>query len=350
MFFPPALYRAIPAAPISAALLVLIMLFAGRASLASEPATEPVPAKVAAVPVTVQSVSPLQPVAASLRAKRQADIAPRVTGVISQLPVTLGSQVKRGELLVRIDAGEIEARRARTAARLAQARRNLEREQRLLSEEASTRETVRTMTDQLRIAQAEDNEARALADATAITAPFSGKIIRKEVEVGDLAAPGRVLLELEGEDRLQARADVPESLAPQLAVGHTLTVQVPGAGAEVQGVITEMSPAADPASRTVRVVLDLPPHPLLRGGQFARLLLPGDPSPALMIPDSAIMAWGQMERVFVVRDNRAELRLVRSGNRQGNMTEILSGLNAEDIVIISNNRLLADGQPVRVLP
>ena len=116
----------------------------------------------------------------------------------------------------------------------------------------------------------------------------------------------------------------------------------------ITGKVTEMAPSADPASRTVRIKLDLPQAPGLIPGQFARLLVPVGESNSLEVPVSALVQRGQLEMVFVVKDQRAQLHLVKTGKRTEDQVEILSGLDAGDTVVIKNALLLADGQPVEV--
>ena len=309
----------------------------------------------APVPVTValvreQHVPALAEVAGTVQAAERAAIAAKVTGVITRMPVVLGSTVKAGDLLVSISAEEIAARLGQAEALLAQAKRNLEREQRLLQKNAATPETVKLMTEQHAIAQAGYREAKTMLGYTTITAPFDGVVTRKNVSSGDLATPGAVLLQVESSRTLQVRAAVPESLLLTIKTGGTLTVKVETAGMTVQGTVVEVAPSADPHSRTAPIILDLPGSPTLRSGQFARVYLPGKGVTALLAPSSALVPSGQMDRVFVVADGRARLRLVRTGMHHDGMTEILTGLSPNETVVTSNNRLLVDGQPLQVQP
>jgi len=308
------------------------------------------PTTVATAKAQLQDIPSMVEVAGTLQAKESAVIAAKVTGIVSKVGVQLGSAVKAGELLVAISAGEISARVNQAEAQLAQARRNLEREQNLLKKNASTAETVKTMRDQYNMALAGYNEARSMLGYTTITAPFDGVITRKDVNSGDLATPGTPLLYLENNQQLQVRSSVPESLVLKIQTGDQLRVKVDAAAALVEGVVVEIAPAADPNSRTAPVVIDLPAHPDLRTGQFARVLLPGAGIQGLLVPETAVVPSGQMDRVFVVEGGRAHLRLVRVGQQFDGMVEILSGLMPGETVAITNNRLLENGQQVRVQP
>jgi len=282
----------------------------------------------------------------TLQAVHQAAIAAKITGTILDIPVLLGQQIQKGDLLVKINAEEISARLRQAQAQLAQAQRNLQREEKLLKQQASTPETVKTMRDTLEIALAGYHEAASMLSYTTIKAPFSGVITRKMANDGDLATPGTPLLHLEDPERLQAVAPVPESLVLQIHQGDRLALHVPAANKELSGTVAEISPIVDSHSRTSLIKINLAPDPELRTGMFARIQLPAATATTLMVPEGAIVPYGQMEKVFVVKDNRAWLRLVRSGRHQNGEVAILSGLEAGEEIVVTNNSLLHDGQPL----
>ena len=285
---------------------------------------------------------------ATIQAVQQAAIAAKVTGNITELPVVLGSRVKEGDLLVKISAEEISARVLQAQAQFTQAKRNLDREQKLLKKNASTPETVKSMRDLYAVTQASFQEAKTMLSYTTITAPFDGVITRKHVSSGDLATPGVPLLQLEDDTRLQTVTAVPESLINLLKEGEALSIEVPAAGAAVTGKVSEIAPTVDPLSRTAPVKIDIKYDPSLKTGKFARVILPVDPGKSLFIPASAVVVSGQMNKVFVVEKDRASLRLVRTGSRTDDQVEILAGITPGDKVIIDNNELLVSGQPVTI--
>jgi len=333
---------------LTVSLLMLPTALTLAAESAAPAATAPVTVSVAVV--REQEIPVLTEVVGTLQAAERAAIAAKVTGVISRMPVVLGSTVKTGDILVAISAEEILARLNQAEAQLAQAKRNLEREQNLLQKNAATAETVNSMHDLHAIAQAGYREAKTMLGYATITAPFDGVVTRKNVSTGDLATPGSVLLHIENNQRLQVTTAVPESLVLKVHTGDTLTVRVPSAEAVVKGTVSEIAPAADPSSRTASVILDLPPNSNLRSGQFARVLLPGKDGKALVIPTTAIAPSGQMDRVFVVEEQHARLRLVRTGMSLDGLTEILSGLNPGETVVTTNNQSLVNGQRLQIAP
>ncbi len=305
---------------------------------------------VAVDEVTEERVRSRIEVVGTLEAVERASISARISGQIIELPVVLGSKVERGDLLVKISAGEISAKVLQVEAQLSQARRNLAREQKLQKQGASTQETVKSLIDVTRIAEAAYTEAQTMLDYTTITAPFSGVITEKIANIGDLASPGKLLLQMENSDALQVLAQVPEALLLKVAVGDTLSVDIPAANLILTGEVAEVAPAANPMSRTAPVKINILSGPDLRVGQFARIALEGSGETTLMMSESGILVKGQMEIVFVVdiKEKIARMRLVTTGVSYDGEVEILSGLDPGDLVAITNTDKLQDGQPVDV--
>lgn len=331
---------------------ILLVLAGCRGEEHRPPQTaQPLPtAEVRSYTAAPQGALPQTEVVGTLQAVTQAVIAAKVSGAIEQMPVVLGSQVKAGDLLVQLRAGEISAKVLQAQAQMEQARRNLERERKLLEKNAATAEMVKSLEEMYRIAEAAHREAKTMLDYTRITAPFAGVVTAKTASVGDLATPGAPLLHLEDSSRLQVVAAVPETQVLRLTRGDRLTVHVPAANLVLAGTVAEVAPAADPLSRTATVKLDIEVSPQLRSGQFARVTLPGAPRQTLFVPSAAVATFGQMEHLFVISDNKASLRLVRTGARADDQVEILAGLEPGELIAIPTTAALIDGQPLTVLP
>jgi RND family efflux transporter MFP subunit len=298
--------------------------------------------------ITVQKQSPIRQVElmGTVQAADSAEIAARISGTITDLPVTPGSRVKKGDPLITISAGEITAKLLQAQAQYEQAARNLKRERNLLKKNAATPENVKTLEESKRIAEAAYKEARTMLSYTEVKAPFDGIITRKMANVGDLATPGKPLVRIDNESRLQVLTDVPETLILGISLGDTLEVYIPAAEAKVSGTVEEIAPTADPRSRTAPVKLSVEPTLNIRSGQFARVSLPSTRGSAVMVPAQAVQSYGQMDKVFIVRDGKAQLLLVKTGLSSADQVEILSGLNEGDEVIITGHTHLKDGQPI----
>jgi RND family efflux transporter MFP subunit len=286
--------------------------------------------------------------AGSVQAVEHATISARVAGQVVSLPVQIGSKVKKGDLLVKISAAEIDARVRQAEIQLAQAQRNLARESKLLEVNASTRERVKTLKELVQTSEAAYREAQTFLGYTKITAPFSGTVTDKLVEVGDLAASGAALLKLENGTTLEVVIQVPEAQSHALSLASRLPLTVPAAGLTFEAQVREISPTVDPASRTTQIKLMLPAAPELRSGQFARVALVDSRATTLMINRRALRQNGQMQQVFVAEQGTARMRLVRTGAEVDGRIEILSGLQAGDQVVIDAVGTLHDGQALKV--
>lgn len=289
-------------------------------------------------------------VVGTVRPKLSATIEAKVSGRIEQMLVAPGQSVKTGEMLVRLDGREIQARCDQAVATRQQAENDFKRVADLMGQKILSQAEFDAAESRFRVADAAVNEAKTMMNYTRITAPFDGVITRKLADVGDLAAPGKTLLQMENPMQLRIEADVPEALIGNVRLGDKLAVQITGVADSLAGVIAELSPAADPNSRTSLVKLDLPNAAGLRSGQFGRVSVPIGEVDSIRVPLAAVLQRGQMEMVFVVADGRAQLRLVKSGRRVRGEVEIVSGLGSGEQIVSHGAAELTDGQTVTIKP
>ena len=311
------------------------------------------PPSLAAATVCVQTVEAQKQITTeeavgTVHSKLQALIEAKVPGRILDMRATPGQSVKAGELLVRLDAEEIRAKLDQALAAQQQAAGDLKRYTALLERDAATRAEFDAVQARARIAEGALKEAQTMLGYTQVVAPFDAVVMRKLADVGDQAALGKPLVELEDPTRLQLGSDIPESLIGNVKLGAIMPVRVAGLTNELQGTVSEIAPAADPNTRTFRVKLDLAAAPGLRVGQFGRVAVPIAETTVLGVPASALVRRGQLEMVFVVADKRAVMRLVKSGKRVGDQVEIASGLSAGESIAAQGASSLVDGQPVDV--
>jgi membrane fusion protein, multidrug efflux system len=284
----------------------------------------------------------------TVRAKRRATLEAKVGGRIEQLLAAPGQQVKAGQLLAQLDVREIQARLDQASAVRQQTEGDLKRFSALLEQQAVTQAEFEAVQARQRVAEATVTEMETLLDHASVTAPFDGVITRKLADVGDMAAPGKPLLEMEDPRALRLDADVPEAIISRIEHGTPMMVRIASLPGELEGVVSEMAPAADPNSRTFQVKYDLPVIPGLRAGQFGRVSVPLGESRALWAPASALVQRGQLEIVFVAEGQRASLRLVKTGKRQGDLVELVSGVSAGEQIVVEGAAQLRDGQRIEI--
>lgn len=289
-------------------------------------------------------------VVGTVRARYVSAISSSVMGTIRVLKVKLGSRVRPGDVLVQLSVGEIEAKAAQASALFAQAGVELKRAEQLKASQSIPSAQYDAAAAQYRIAEAALAEAEAMRSYTIIRAPFAGVITDKQCNVGDLAQPGKPLLVLESPGTLRLEAAVPEGIAHFLREGDVMQVRLDAAKEPLAAKLSELSPSADPGSRTVLVKLDLPNVPDLRAGMFGRLTVRTGEESSVRVPAQAIVRRGQLETLFVAERGKAALRLVRTGRSAGGETEVLAGLERGEAVVVEPATLLADGQPIEVRP
>lgn len=329
---------------INTCMLLGTLLFSACGHKESEEAQVGLPAvSVSSAKVELRQYNRSQVLPGTVHPSEKATVAAKLMATVARADFLIGQEVSQGDILVVLEAREIDAKVEQAEAAVAQIERNLTRENSLLEQSATTAETVRTLQDQLRMAQAQLHEAETMQSYKTIRAPFDGIVTTKDVRRGDLASPGVALLSVEGTGLRQVHVQVPDSLSAQ-STGSKIEVEANGG--VIQASLSEWSPAADPASRTRLAKLDLPADSNLRSGQYARVNWPSGSTESLWLPAAALTRIGQIERVFTVEDNKIKLRIIKTGVRDGEWLQVLSGLGAEDRVVLSPSSELRDGQPI----
>ena len=286
-------------------------------------------------------------VVGTVRSKQRAVVEAKVSGRVLEYTATPGAMVKAGDLLARLDVQEIQAKVDQARAMLDQAKRDFDRQKQLIASNATTRQEFDATEARVKIGTGAVSEAETMMSYAKVTAPFDGVVTRKLADVGDLAMPGKPLLEIEAPTSLRFEADLPEAILDHVKLGEKMPVRL---AKVIEGTVSEISPVADPVSRTFNVKLDLPPTEGLRTGQFGRVSVPVAEVKLLLVPQNAVLKRGQMELVFVAQNGKAALRLVKTGKVLEGRIEVLSGLEEGEQVIVSETAKLTDGQPVTFQP
>ena len=331
-------------------LLAALALNGCRRGAEVSPADSLPPAAVATQAVETRNRVATEEVVGTVRAKLRAVIEAKVSGKLDQMIVVPGQQVTNGELLATIDAREIQARRDQAVAVRQQAETDLKRASDLFQQKILSQSEFDQAQSKFHVAEAAATETETLLGYTKVTAPFAGVITRKYADVGDLALPGKPLLEMEDARNLRLEADVPDALVDKINLGDRLPVRVGALETNREGIVSEIAPSTDASSRTFVVKLDLRSAPSLRAGQFGRVAIPVGKVSALRVPASALIQRGQLELLFVVNNSHAQLRIVKTGARVGDEVEIISGLDTGETVVVGGAESLLDGQPVVAKP
>jgi RND family efflux transporter MFP subunit len=283
--------------------------------------------------------------------RNRADIESKLQARVEKIHVALGSRVASGETLAELDIREYKARVDQAQAVSDQAKLDYIRFEALYGQKAITKQEFDAATARKAAADAALVESQTYLSYAAITAPFAGVITGQMIEPGDFVIPGKILFTIEKERPLRFQVSLPESRQGQIAVGDSVTLNIPYVNTPVKGRIEEFSPGTDPISRTFIAKIGLPDIAGLHSGQFGRLTLTSTGEATLQIPRSALVKRGQLDLVYVANsENRAILRLVRIGRESDDTIEILSGLHENERVVVSGQAGLSDGDRITEQP
>jgi RND family efflux transporter MFP subunit len=296
---------------------------------------------------------------------RQAMISSRAMGPVVALKVRAGDTVKKGQALIEIQPAQSEGQLAQAKGALAQAEaalslaeRNYQRFQALHDENASSELELDMARMQYEQASGAVEQARgavqtasSIANESSVRAPFNARIVSTMAEVGDLAAPGRPLVQLESIGGQQIWLSVRESDIARVQEGEEVNVVIDSRTdlGTLQGRVEEIVPSADPATHSFTVKVGLG-DVSVPSGLFGRAAISGDSTDRLVVPLSAVHRRGGLELVVVRSDDgTARTRAVTTGGTlDDGRIEVLSGLRDGDVVAINAPGPVADGTPLEV--
>jgi multidrug efflux pump subunit AcrA (membrane-fusion protein) len=198
-------------------------------------------------------------------------------------------------------------------------------------------------------AKAEIANARVFVSYARITSPISGVVVSKNTEVGSTATPGAPLLTIEDSLRYRLEVAVEESQLGKIGMGQRARVRIDALGADdLEGGVSEITPAADPMSRSYTVKIDLPARQSLRSGLYGVARFASGQRQAILIPQKAVAQRGQLAGVFAVDDaGVARLRLIKTGKIYGESVEALSGLSDGERIVVDGVAKVRDGVKVQ---
>jgi RND family efflux transporter MFP subunit len=343
-------------------------------------------------------------VAGTLAADEQVELGMKIPGRLAVIAVDLGTPVRKGQVIARLDPADFELRVRQAQSALDQARARLGlpadgpdtvadleqtsgvRQQRALLEQARvSRDRVRSLFEQQLVPRSDyDNAEAGLAVAEArhqdaieesrnrlgilaqrrseleiarqqltdsvLVAPWDGAIRERRVAPGNYIAAGQTLVVLVRMHPLRLRLPVPEREAVGLAVGQEVRLKIEGDPATYTGRLARISPAISEDSRTLAIEAEVPNRDgRLKPGSFARAeIVVRAAEPAVLVPASSIVTFAGVDKVIGVNGDTTQEQQVKKGRRAGDQVEILAGVKAGDPVVVEPGNLVS-GEKVRVV-
>jgi len=351
----------------------------------------------------------------SLTGDQQTDVAPSVAGKVVAIGVDLGSYVKRGQMIVKLDDVDAKLRVQQAQAQIEQAKaalrqaeekagirpgqsfdlnkipevanarvalelaeKNLRRAEKLIESgdvSRSSYDQQKAQRDQLKeayesavslarqnfaaVATARANVANAESQLglaqrslsySLVFSPIDGYVSERTADLGEYVSPTAKVATIVRINPLRVRIDIPEQAIPVVNVGQSVSVTTSAwPDRNFSGRIARISPNVTPTSRTLTVEAEIEnASGALKPGQFATVrILQSRAQPAVLVPSRAVRTESGVSRVFVVKDGRAQERLVQLGQTEGDLVEIKGGVAADEQVATSNIEQLSDGMTVK---
>jgi RND family efflux transporter MFP subunit len=311
---------------------------------------EGVPVKV--MPVSSGQISSYIVSSTTVDTEQQVEVFSKATGTCSSVPVEEGDTVKKGQTLATLDdsqprLAEIQARvnRDKLAA-------SLKRAEQMYNDDLLSKEEFDDIRYRFEAASAEWEMAKIRLEDTTITAPISGTIAQKNIKLGMNVTPAINLFKIVDFDSLIATVFVPELEMGNLETGQRVVVNVDALpDKEFYGHIKRVSPVVDPASGTIKVTVDLSENSAeLVPGVFIRTKIVVDTHRnAVILPKRALVKKEERTHVFIVTDGVAREVELSTGYADGEIVEVISGLEEGDLVVVDGQSRLKDGAMVRII-
>lgn len=276
-----------------------------------------------------REVSVTYPAEAVVEATRQTTVAAQLQGRVIDVRVDAGQSVRKGEVLMRIDAREAVEGSTAAQAQLAQAKANYERTKHLFAQKFVSAAALDKAEADLKAAQAAAAASGVTVSHADVTAPISGVVAQRHTELGEMASPGRPLVTIYEPKGLRVVASIPQYKLAEVRRAGKARIEFPETGRWLDATRIEILPTADARSHTVMARLYLPDEAAgVVPGMAARAHFLSGSARKLTVPPQAVIRRGEVTGVYVLdAQDTPRLRQVRIGEIQGNgEVEILAGL------------------------
>ena len=290
---------------------------------------------LAVIAVKPHAVDLTFPSEAVVEAIQQATVGAQVPGRVLEVKADAGQPVKKGDVLMRIDAREA-AEAARAAeAQFANAKVNYERTKSLVAQKFMSAAALDKAKADFDAASANRAAAGASQSHAIILAPIAGIVARRHAELGDMAMPGTPLFTIYQPGGLRVTASIPQYRLKDMREVKTAKVEFPESGKWVEATAVQVLPTADAATHVSQVRVTLPTVPEATPGMFARVHFVTGQAKKLTVPATAVLRRGEVAAVYVqAADGRLSLRQLRLGDSVGQgEIEVLAGLATGDQVV-----------------
>ncbi len=288
----------------------------------------------------------------SVETKENILVQPEFQGTLVSLNVKAGQRVSKGQILGRIDDAGLSQQVASLENQYALAKTTFERQKNLWDQKIGSEIQYLQAQTQMISAQRGVAQIKAQLSKTLIKAPFTGTIDEVFVEKGQVVAPSpQGLMRIVNLSNMYVSTSVPETYIGKLKVGTEVDVLLSSLGKTYKGKVRQIGNFVNPSNRSFGIEVSVPnPENLLRPNQVANLKITDYVSKnAVVVPTNVIQEDGSKNKfVFAVTNSNgktgtAKKVIVKQGQSSGNLTEILSGLTTEDVIVTEGANAVSEG-------
>ena len=318
------------------------------------------PQTVSTITAATQSWQQRLEAVGSVRAKEGAGLSAQASGIVKAIHFQSGAKVEKGTLLVELEAADDIAHLEALKAMEALAQLNYDRDSQLLKTDAVSKQTADTDLATLKSNQAQVAQQQALVGYKSITAPFSGRLGIRQVDLGQYIAPGTQIVTLQRLDPIFVDFYLPQQSLAEIKVGQAVTAEVDTwPDLKFTGKILAINPLVDTASRNVQVraTFSNPDEKLLPGMFVTVDIDVGAPQHYVTLPKTAIYYNSYGDIAYVVKEEGetsgekqyvAQQVFVKTGDTRGDQVAVLSGIEPGDVVVSAGQNKLHNGSPVKI--
>jgi len=315
----------------------------------AKPGAKPMAMPVRLATVKEATVSNEVTAVGSLLANESVMIRPEIAGRVTAIHFREGERVAAGAKLLSLDAAEVEAQRAASAAELLWSQQRYDRALELFKKNFISSQALDELRAGLTRAKARVAEDEARLLKSEVRAPFAGMLGLRMISPGAYVRAGDDVVRLEDVSVIKLDFRVPETYLAKLKRDQSVSVQVDAYPDQVfKGRTYAFESSVDEKTRTVLVRARVPnPSAVLKPGMFARVVVVLETfAGALLVPEEAIVPRGDQAFVFRVLEGKVQLTPVETGTRQPGLVRIVKGLNANDVVVADGHQKLQNGMAV----
>ncbi len=307
--------------------------------------------QLAVAPVQIREVAQTYSADGVVEATRQSTVSAQISGRVKEIYFDVGDSVQKGQVILRIDQGEVAQALAGSKAQVMQAqaalhnaRSNYERARQMFAQKFISQAALDKAEADYKMAQAQtaasqagESQAAVAQSYTAVVAPYGGMVAARLVQVGEMVTVGQPLMTGFDPAKMRVIVNVPQDKLQDIGARPDVAIEFPAIKLRVQAAAVTVQPLADARTHTTQVRIDLPAKQTgVYPGMFVHAHFVVGKAKKMLIPASAVVRRSEVSAVYVVGDtDRVTLRQIRLGEAIGlNEIEVLAGLNVGERVAL----------------